>query len=388
MLSCPSCAREVADGAVFCGYCGAAMGGPAPGAGETAADTQPAPSYWICPRCSVENTADAHFCYSCGASTPEPAASAVVMPSPFTNAARWRCTTCGELNDRGTRFCYYCGVPAAAAASASPTSTPGVSTGGPRLAPAPGVRSGGQGSPIAAGPPPRSGGSWGRWLVLVAAIIAVAAVGGAIVFVMLHDSGGGTGVVGEKTPAVTDTTPPPTAPETSTESPSASAKDVTYLATARASSSLDPEGGNDYYPANLLDGLTGTCWAEGVKHGYGEGEWIRFDFDETMVLTRMRVMPGYGKGVDNHGVDRWLSNGRLASVELRFSDGSTDQFTFADVRRIGWQTIDLDHRHAKWLQVIIQSVYPHTSGWGDHAAHDTSVSEVQLYGYPAAAGGY
>ncbi len=377
MPSCPSCSREVAGSATFCGYCGAAIGGPAPGVREPFAGAQPAPSYWICPQCSAENTADSQFCRACGAAPADPAAATVVVPPPFTSAPRWRCATCNELNDPGAQFCYYCGVPAGAAPAAAAAAVSATASAPPW--PGPGMPSGGQGLPPLPSPQPRSGSSGGRWLVLAAAFIAVAAIAGAVAYVALYNPAPG----GDPPPTPPPTTiPPTTIPPTTTPPttpPPPDAEDVTYYATARASSTLDPAGGNYYYPDYLLDNDIGTCWAEGAA-GYGEGQWIRFNFDETMVLTKMKVMPGYGKGWDSEdNVDRWYSNGRLESVQLDFSDGSWDQFTFEN--RKGWQTIKLDRPHARWLKMTILSAYPYTSGWGDHAADDTSVSEVKFFGW-------
>ena len=202
MPSCPSCSREVAESAAFCGYCGAAIGGPAPGVREPFAGAQPAPSYWICPQCSAENTADSQFCRACGAAQADPAAATVVTPPPFTSAPRWRCATCNELNDQGAQFCYYCGVPAGAASAAG-----AAAASSPRSY-APGGSTGGQGFPPAAGPPPPATRSWGGLLVLAAALIAVAAVGAAVAFVLLNDRGG-VGPTPTPVPTVVITTSSP-----------------------------------------------------------------------------------------------------------------------------------------------------------------------------------
>jgi len=199
MPKCPSCAREVAGDAAFCGYCGAASGGPAPGIAEPYAGTQPGPSYWICPQCHVENAADTQRCRACGAFQAAPAVAATVhIPPPAAVPARWRCTNCSELNDPDARFCYYCGVPIVAAAppTAAASVSPSYAPGGP---------AGGPGYPPGASAPPPATRSWGGWLVLAAALIAVAAVGAAVAFVLLRD-GSHTPTTG---PTVVITTSPP-----------------------------------------------------------------------------------------------------------------------------------------------------------------------------------
>jgi hypothetical protein len=201
MPKCPSCAREVAEDAAFCGYCGAAIGGPDPGIAEPYAGMHPGPSYWICPQCHVENVVDTQRCRACGASQAAPAVAATVhIPPPVAVPVRWRCTNCSELNDADARFCYYCGVPAGAAAppitaaSVPPSHTPG----GP---------AGGQGYHPGASAPPPAARSWGGWLVLVAALIAVAAVGAAVAFVLLQ---GGSHASNTGSTGVVTTSPPQT----------------------------------------------------------------------------------------------------------------------------------------------------------------------------------
>jgi hypothetical protein len=102
---------------------------------------------------------------------------------------------------------------------------------------------------------------------------------------------------------------------------------------------------------------------------------VTFSFDETMVLTRMRVMPGYAKQAD--GWDRWWSNGRLRRVELSFSDGSTQRLDFAD--RKDWQEFDLGEKRTDLVEMTIVQVYQAEPG--SHSAEDTSVSEAEFTGW-------
>ena len=112
MPVCRSCERDVHDGASCCGYCGATLTGPGPGAVAAEAPPQGADGgYWTCSQCSSENGDAALFCLVCGALRAEPATIArVPPPSPPAGAARWPCTTCGQANDAAVQFCTYCGV--------------------------------------------------------------------------------------------------------------------------------------------------------------------------------------------------------------------------------------------------------------------------------------
>jgi len=174
MPSCPSCSRAVAVGVPFCGYCGAAIGGPAPGVRRSLAADGALPSCWTCPLCSVENTAETQFCRSCGASRAVPADTAVAPP-PIVSTPRWRCAGCNQVNDPAAQFSYYCGAPAvtvvASAAKASPApSTSAAAPAPPTLrptSPAVGV------APVPAAT--RSGGmSAGVWLVVAGGLLVFA----------------------------------------------------------------------------------------------------------------------------------------------------------------------------------------------------------------------
>jgi hypothetical protein len=208
------------------------------------------------------------------------------------------------------------------------------------------------------------------------AVCATVAVGVAIA-VLVFDVGGGSGQEG---PPAAEVTPPTTtqeSPSPSTEPPTggvAVARDLTGACSVTASSNLPGEAGNSYGPWNLVDGSKTTCWAEDAA-GYGIGEVVTFSFDETMVLTRMRVMPGYAKQAD--GWDRWWSNGRLRRVKLSFSDGSTQRLDFAD--RKGWQEFDLGEKRTDLVEMTIVQVYQAEPG--SHSAEDTSVSEAEFTGW-------
>ena len=225
--------------------------------------------------------------------------------------------------------------------------------------------------------------------MLVAALVAALAVGGAVAFVVLGNGGDGPTPTPVPTTTVVVTqapTPTPTSSQPPTPPPP-TASNITWAAYgASASSALDAGGGASYGADNLLDGSTKTCWSEGVG-GYGEGEYVDIEFSETVVLTRFELVPGYLKYDSQEGVDRWWSNGRLAELELSFSDGTSESFTLDD--RKGWHTFQLDEPHTDQVRMTIVDAFPHTDEWGDHAADDTSVSEVRFYGWPESEeGGY
>ena len=129
-----------------------------------------------------------------------------------------------------------------------------------------------------------------------------------------------------------------------------------------------------YGPNNLIDGNKDTCWAEGVKPGYGVDEWVQFLFSEPVVVTEVKAIPGYDKVQKK---DRWQQNGKLHVVSLTFSDGTTRNITFEKLR--AEQIIPIgDPVETTSVKVTIVSAYP---GEGPEPAEDTSVSEFTFRGY-------
>jgi len=363
MPSCPSCGRDIGEGAAFCGYCGASAGGPGPGASPDAGATQPAHDYWVCPSCSVENLTDDAFCSACGSVRPEslplaataaPAAAIQFAPGA-SSPAGWACAACGAVNDLGSSFCWSCGARAGA-----------VGVGPAGAAPAVG---------FAAPPAPTQAAHTGRWIAVIAAVALIAA---AIVVgvVVLRGGDSGTGSTAGSTQTSDQSASSAGVDGTSTSS--VVARDVTdYCTSARSARCLRSDNGNTYSADNLIDGSMTTCWAEGVS-GFGIGETVRFKFSPRMTLARMEVMPGYKK--DQNGWDRWYSNGRLRAITVTFADGSQQSFQFEDSER--WQTCDFGEQTGSSVQVTIADVYYPDTG-NPHYADDTSFSEVRFFGWPA-----
>ncbi len=375
MPSCPSCGKSVADGAAFCGYCGA--GTTAPAASDSPGDAvqRSDADYWICGSCHAENLVGDAFCQTCGLprasvrpsiAPPHVAAPAAVPAAGMDVVAHGLvCTSCGTANEPDASFCHVCGVPLVAK-TVSHSSQPAWGTP----------------SPAPKAPPSSS-----RWIVLVAVIVAVAAAVVIGIVVLGGQGGGGAGASAETTATADEATSGPSegTSESSNTSFTPSEREVTGDVTgARASSCLNQIGSIDYVAWNLLDGDMETCWSEGIDGDYGIGETVRFKFAQRMTLTRMEVMPGYNKYDEGDDVDRWSSNGRLREITVTFADGTQDSYSFSDSKK--WQPCDFGEKTGSTLEFTIESVYDADSGT-EHDADDTSVSEVRFYGWPASEGG-
>ena len=136
-------------------------------------------------------------------------------------------------------------------------------------------------------------------------------------------------------------------------------------ATFCVSSALPPALGNNYGARNLVDGNDDTAWVEGSS-GQGAGDFVVVEFDTPRTVRGVTVRNGYDKNADIFG-----KNSRVKDVELIFSSGDSLQATLTD--QPGAQHVSLSRPvKAKWVQLIIRSVYP---GW---KYSDTALNELRV----------
>ena len=206
--------------------------------------------------------------------------------------------------------------------------------------------------------------------VIAIAVLLLALVGIAAVFLLKQPGGTNTNAV-SRTASPTVGTPSPSTPGNNSTNNSSDDRDVPVSSnpqtatplkiTASASSNRLAVQSNTYYASNTIDGKRSTAWIEGAD-GAGIGEWIRFDFDREIVLHRILIEPGYFKSA---GI--WAQNNRLATVTAYFSNGSSRELTFTD--RMESQKADVGGIKTKWVKLVIKYVYYGTDP-------DTAISET------------
>ena len=138
---------------------------------------------------------------------------------------------------------------------------------------------------------------------------------------------------------------------------------------ASASSVRKPEKGNYYFPNFAFDNNPATAWCEGVK-GAGIGEWLQFNFAQTVALKAIKIMPGYFKNQES-----WAKNNRVANVEIAFSNNTIRSFTLADA--MTQQTLDVGGVQTNSVKITIKNIYSGTSD-----SEDTLISEVSFVTEP------
>jgi hypothetical protein len=131
-----------------------------------------------------------------------------------------------------------------------------------------------------------------------------------------------------------------------------------------SSSALKGTGTASFQATNLVDGDLTTAWLEGAK-GSGPGEWVRFEFAQPTLLSRIEIANGYQKDPTH-----FASNPRIKLVNVEFSSGATYLVQLHDVTDP--QTIIPVGEAIEWVKLVIVSVYPGQDN------QDAALTEVRL----------
>jgi hypothetical protein len=131
------------------------------------------------------------------------------------------------------------------------------------------------------------------------------------------------------------------------------------------SSVLASQQRNYYGPESAFDGNSNTAWVEG-SGGQGIGDFMVLEFDAPRTVSKLTIRNGYAKNTDIY-----KKNSRVKDIEIRFSDGSSQDARLSDTP--GVQTVTFDRPvRTNWVQIEIRSVYP---GW---KYSDTAINEVRV----------
>ena len=135
-----------------------------------------------------------------------------------------------------------------------------------------------------------------------------------------------------------------------------------------------------YDASNMLDGVAETAWR---TPGDASGTALTFRLREPTELTRLGLINGYAKtSVDGKGreFDWYLGNRRVVAVVWVLGDGHKERQQLTETREL--QTIDIDP--VTTSKVVLRLVTVSAPGEGTAARDFTAVSEVSLFGVPAA----
>lgn len=141
-----------------------------------------------------------------------------------------------------------------------------------------------------------------------------------------------------------------------------------YITNSECSSILHDSTNKDYGSTRVLDGDFSTVWSEGVS-GYGEGEWIRLDFDSIYTVEKIKIVNGLVNKKNGY-----YNNNRPKSISLRFSDGSR-QTIYLEDDNTGYQVVNIDPVDSNYIEFTIKSVYYGTK------YNDTCIADIEILGY-------
>lgn len=132
-----------------------------------------------------------------------------------------------------------------------------------------------------------------------------------------------------------------------------------------ASSAYPPEGGVTYNAKQATDGKVATAWIEGDE-GSGLGSWMKLGVPAGTKLTGIKMWPGLWVSYDF-----WTRANRPKTIEVKFSDGSTEMLELED--KMEAQVLKFAKaRDTSEVRIRVKAIY-NGNTW-----FDTAISEVQL----------
>ena len=135
----------------------------------------------------------------------------------------------------------------------------------------------------------------------------------------------------------------------------------------KASSTLADAEGVSYAPGNAVDHKAGTFWVEG-EDGAGLGDWIQFDFNGMVEISRIEIRPG-----NWYSADFWQRHNRIKEVQLKFRTGAPLRQEFPDKQEV--QVIVLEKPvKTPFVKIILKGVHAGST------FNDTCLSEVRFFG--------
>ena len=140
------------------------------------------------------------------------------------------------------------------------------------------------------------------------------------------------------------------------------------ISNSECSSILHDSTNKNYGSTRVLDGDFSTVWSEGVS-GYGNGEWIRLDFDNIYTVKKIKIVNGLVNKKNGY-----YNNNRPKSLTLQFSDGSSQNINLED-DNTGYQVVNINKIETSYVKFVINSVYYGTK------YDDTCIADIEILGY-------
>jgi hypothetical protein len=127
-----------------------------------------------------------------------------------------------------------------------------------------------------------------------------------------------------------------------------------------------------FSPTNLVDGALGTSWQPNAKKTLGVGQWVTFEYDKTVSVSKLRIANGFQRK-DELG-DLFRLNSRARVIVALFDDGRTVTIVFDESRRGFTEVQVTPPARTKTVRLLMRETTKGTK-WADLA-----LSEVEVFG--------
>jgi hypothetical protein len=148
-------------------------------------------------------------------------------------------------------------------------------------------------------------------------------------------------------------------------------------ASSSAASNVDSQGNTvTYDPENAIDGQNDTTWRVDRD---GVDQWLQLEFASEVAVWKIGIIPGYDKIDQFDGTDRFVQNRVVKNVRLEFSDGTTQEASFEQLRDM--QFVELPQAiRTRFVRIVIVDTYPPPPA--PDGRDFTPISEVVVEGNP------
>ena len=128
----------------------------------------------------------------------------------------------------------------------------------------------------------------------------------------------------------------------------------------------DAEKGVVYAADNMLDEQVATMWVEG-EGSSGLGKYIQVKFDGEVELAKIRIWGGCF--IDQEFFER---HNRLAQIELKFTDFTSQKFDITDEMAPQWLELE-EPKNVDSFKIYLRRVHEGNT-W-----NDTAISQIQFF---------
>lgn len=146
----------------------------------------------------------------------------------------------------------------------------------------------------------------------------------------------------------------------------ASAKELVPANLSSNSELVDKDKNISYAAANAGTQLVNEMWVEG-EGSAGLGKYVKVEFDGEVEVAKIRIWAGCFSSQDF-----WKRHNRIAAVEIKYPDFTSEKFEIEDKMEPQWLTL-AEPKTLDNLKIYLRQVYSGTT-W-----NDTPITRIQFF---------